>query len=603
MPVNLYLRSMGILSVLFGLVFGLSIIVAFAFEFFAGVPYELWWTVFLFAGGITVLFAFLQFLISPWIMDFTLAWIYHLDWYHVDQLDPQISSWIRTLEGEYPFNFKRVGIIRDFNPNAFTYGHFRKNARLVLSEGIFQYLNLDEQKAVIAHEAGHVVHRDFIFMTMASVIPVIAYTIFAGLRYSGWVASMRRSGRGRNQANAAVALLAIAAAAYVVYFISQYLVLFLSRVREYYADAFAGRACEDPGHLSSALVKIAYGMINVEAQNVAQSTRGRDQAPRSSFKTGFQTGIRSMGIFDKRAARHLSLSMAGQGQMSLETVSDVEVAAAFSWDLSNPWAGFLELHSTHPLPAKRVRALNEVAAHSGMAPAFPSLGRVKPPESLWDEFIIDLFHHYISPSLWIILPLILGIATTLLASPLLGIGLGMVLFSFIWWLRKREKYPKINLNRIQRSTIVGALTDMTKNSFYEASPTRGKPILIEGKIVGKGIPGYWLSEDVMVQDESGLVKIDYQSLIGFMNWLFAIFRVNELIGQNARVVGWYHRAPYPYIQLWKLETESGRTVTNHWHTLNTFIVLLFAGLGLFTTIVGIAMSVMFLPSLLALLFP
>ena len=38
----------------------------------------------------------------------------------------------------------RIGFIPDRNPTAFTYGLLRSNARIVVTQGIFEFLNEDE---------------------------------------------------------------------------------------------------------------------------------------------------------------------------------------------------------------------------------------------------------------------------------------------------------------------------------------------------------------------------------------------------------------------------------------------------------------------------
>ena len=64
---------------------------------------------------------------------------------------------------------------------AFTYGILRSNARIVVTEGIFEFLNEEEAKAVVAHELGHIVNRDFIVMTAAATLVQILYQVYAAL--------------------------------------------------------------------------------------------------------------------------------------------------------------------------------------------------------------------------------------------------------------------------------------------------------------------------------------------------------------------------------------------------------------------------------------
>lgn len=151
---------------------------------------------------------------------------------------------------DYRFSPPRIGLIPDRNPTAFTYGLLRSNARIVVTEGLFEFLSEDEARAVVAHELGHIVNRDFILMTMAGMLVQILYQVYAATTRSD---SSDKKGRGA----------IVGVAALIGYYIGLYLLLFLSRTREYLADAFsAGRV--EPKPLASALVKIAYGIVTVD---------------------------------------------------------------------------------------------------------------------------------------------------------------------------------------------------------------------------------------------------------------------------------------------------------------------------------------------------
>ncbi|MCH7555253.1 MAG: M48 family metalloprotease, partial [Proteobacteria bacterium] len=146
-------------------------------------------------------------------------------------------------------------MIDDGAPQAFTYGHTPNNARIVLSRGIFELLEPEEAEAVVAHEIGHAVHWDMFLMTVAQLVPLIFYYLYRTL------IRMRSSGGKDNSAGARIA---IAIGAYVLYMVSEYVVLWFSRTREYHADRFAGTATGNPSLLASALVKIAYGLAGRE---------------------------------------------------------------------------------------------------------------------------------------------------------------------------------------------------------------------------------------------------------------------------------------------------------------------------------------------------
>ncbi|MHA1205991.1 MAG: M48 family metalloprotease [Candidatus Hodarchaeales archaeon] len=566
MPKNLYIRSLGVMTFLWGLVFVVGMVLAAIISLAmpglipAGSEYML--------ILIPVIFALfiigLQYLISPWIMDFTMGWVYDATKYQVEDLPHHIRNFLLQQMELNNFSLKWVAIIHDNNPNAFTYGHTKKRARMAITEGILNYLSEDEQLAVVAHECGHIVHRDFIWMTVAAAIPLMLYSFYQGLMT---YAMFSRVSGGKDEQKIGAIAIAAAIGAFIAYWLSQYIVLFLSRVREYYADSFSAEATGQPGALSRALVKIAYGMVkedSINSEKMDDKNISPTERKQASKRAAFTTGMRALGIFDVTSAKNLAMSSYGRG-MKLNNES---VAKAAQWDLSNPWGRFLELSSTHPLAAKRIISLNEMQTERGLEPEFPSMGKVKYPESLWDEFLIDLFLSYVAPMLFFILPLIMaGVAILAGINPIIGIGTGLVLFGLVWKLRRREKYPKLRLSD-PVIDVTFCLTDQTKNGFYEVSPLRGKGAVFEGTVVGRGIPGYFLSEDLVIQDETGIITLDYSPILGFMSFFFALFRAPKLQGTRVKAYGWYHRGPGPVLKVWKIVTDSGKTFHNRWSGAN-----------------------------------
>ena len=139
--------------------------------------------------------------------------------------------------------YPRIGYIDDGAPNAFTYGWRKNNTRIVLTRGIFDLLTPEEAMTVVAHELGHATHYDMAVMTFAQLVPMVLYAI-----YEGTTKNVSDDDDGK----AAV----LGYVAYVLYVIAQYIILWLSRSREYYADAFAIGETRNPNGLANALVKI-----------------------------------------------------------------------------------------------------------------------------------------------------------------------------------------------------------------------------------------------------------------------------------------------------------------------------------------------------------
>ena len=79
------------------------------------------------------------------------------------------------------------------------------------------------------------------------------------------------------------------------------------------------------------------------------------------------------------------------------------------------------------------------------------------------------------------------------------------------------------------------------------------PCIIRGKIIGRGIPGLIFSEDFVMQDETGIIFLDYRQPLGIFNFLFGLLRAAQYIDQGAEITGWYRRSPIPYIEIKKLK--------------------------------------------------
>ena len=150
---------------------------------------------------LTVVINLVIWLISPWLSDLTLRWLNSMEFLEdsaVKQRYPGVHLLIHQVADDYRFKAPRIGFIPDRNPTAFTYGLLRSNARIVVTQGIFEFLTEDEQRAVVGHELGHIVNRDFILMTMAGMLVQILYQVYAVLARSKAAAATTRRARARS---------------------------------------------------------------------------------------------------------------------------------------------------------------------------------------------------------------------------------------------------------------------------------------------------------------------------------------------------------------------------------------------------------------------
>jgi heat shock protein HtpX len=520
---NLFLRSILVLALLFGLLFaiGMAVVVYFQLPTLLAV---------IFAVGVVLL----QYLLGPWILEL----IYKIQWVEMGSVDPDLTRFVETTCSNKDIPLPKFGVIDDGNPNAFTFGHYPGDARLVVTRGLIEKLDQNELQAVVAHELGHIAHWDFVVMTVAAIVPLLLYILYI----------TTRGGRGRRRSRDGGYAAIIAVVSYIAYFVSQYIVLLLSRVREYYADQFAGEATGNPEALSTALVKVAYGL--------ATATKGekRDDAR--------MLAARTMGIFDPKSAQALALAGAASGAITPTTME-----GAMKWDLWNPWAAFFELGSSHPLPAKRIRSLERQANAMSKATRFSF--RLEKPESYWDEFLVDLFANYL-PLLGAVIGGILG-AVLMIQFTALAAALGVFLlaFSAATLLKRWFSY---NHDFSQARTVASLVEEV------KVSAVRSIPCTLEGEIIGRGVPGLFYSEDLVLQDRSGFMVADYRQPIRFLEFLFGWLKAEDMIGKRGKIMGWYRRAPRPYIEMRKIVLDDGDTITSYLYPWQQFLV--YAGMGI-----------------------
>ena len=134
-------------------------------------------------------------------------------------------------------------------PNAFAMGRSQKSATVCATTGHHAALSPSELEGVMAHELAHVKHRDVLIMTIASFFASIAAMILQfGFFFGG----------GDDDENPS--FLVILLVSFLVYIVSFFLMLALSRYREFAADRGAAIITGRPSALSSALVKISGAM-------------------------------------------------------------------------------------------------------------------------------------------------------------------------------------------------------------------------------------------------------------------------------------------------------------------------------------------------------
>ena len=206
-------------------------------------------------GGSTgLMFAF----VLAAIMNFGSYWFSDklvLRMYNAQEVGPghRLFGVVERLTRQANLPMARVYVIPDPSPNAFATGRNPEHAAVAATEGLLQVLNDTELEGVIAHELAHVKHRDIL---ISSVAATLAAAIVMLARMAGYAAMFGGYGGrddGRDRGNSPLALLAMVILAPIAAMLIQ---LWVSRTREFSADAGGAQIAGNPYGLVDALKKI-----------------------------------------------------------------------------------------------------------------------------------------------------------------------------------------------------------------------------------------------------------------------------------------------------------------------------------------------------------
>lgn len=274
---------------------------------------------------ISVGFMFVQYLIGPKIVEWTMGVKYV-----TKKEDPRLCEMVESLARKAGIPSPRVGISPTKLPNAFAFGRGVKDGRICVTAGIMSLLDESELRAVIGHEMSHLKNRDVLTITILSVIPMIMYRLAFNFLFYG-----NRRERGSNT-------VLIGIAAFIFYFITNLLVLYASRIREYFADRGSIALGNSPSSLASALYKLVYGAARIDKEELRQV---------EGIKAFFASDP-SRAWQEIRELKQLDADRSGTidpTELDLLRRKKIQLSGADK---------FMELLSTHPNMLKRIKHLS-----------------------------------------------------------------------------------------------------------------------------------------------------------------------------------------------------------------------------------------------------
>jgi heat shock protein HtpX len=270
---------------------------------------------------------FLQYMIGPKIVEWTMRVRYLKR-----EENPKLFATVGDLARRANIPMPRVGIAQIALPNAFAFGRSVRDGRVCVTEGIMRLLDEDELKAVLGHELTHLKNRDVLTITILSVIPMIMYRIAWQFLFYG----RRRDERGSNT-------MLIGLVAFIFYFITNLLVLYASRIREYFADRGSLQLGNRPQALASSLYKLVYGCARMDKDSLKDAE-----------------GLKAFFINDPSQAIHEIRELS---QLDLDKNGTIDASELAVLRGKNIRLGFgdkvMELLSTHPNMLKRIKQLSD----------------------------------------------------------------------------------------------------------------------------------------------------------------------------------------------------------------------------------------------------
>src|SRR5579864_8166486 len=157
---------------------------------------------------------------------------------------PRVYDVVERLTQRIGLPMPKIYLIPTPSPNAFATGRNPKHASVAVTQGILELLDDEELEGVLAHELGHVRNRDIL---TSSIAATLAGAIVMVARIGFWFGLGGRDDRDRSGGIFMIILAPLAATL---------IQLWVSRTREYEADATGAHITHNPYALASALQKL-----------------------------------------------------------------------------------------------------------------------------------------------------------------------------------------------------------------------------------------------------------------------------------------------------------------------------------------------------------
>jgi heat shock protein HtpX len=158
----------------------------------------------------------------------------------------RVEPIVRNLTQRMGLPMPKLWLIPEESPNAFATGRNPSHASVAFTTGILQLMNDTEIEGVVAHELGHVLHRDILTSSVAAMIAA-AITMLARMAF--WFGPRNDDEEGGGIFGGILMMILAPIAAMLIQ-------MAISRSREYDADAASAKYIGSPYPLINGLQKL-----------------------------------------------------------------------------------------------------------------------------------------------------------------------------------------------------------------------------------------------------------------------------------------------------------------------------------------------------------
>ena len=504
-------------------------------------------------------FILLVFIISPWLLDGILSFFYQRQKLSLSQLltrCPETGKLLRSYCRRHNVPFPRLGILPMLAPIIFSYGHFPKNSRIIISEGLLSQLSDEEIATLLAGELGMSRYGLFPILSGAIALLQIPYTLYSQIANWGETFHQKLPKKVRLIPNwiwrdipplirnsSAI----IANVFYLVYRLWELPLNWILQAQHFYRDRLAVALTGNPNAKVRALIKITFGMTHaVEVEK---------QTPYclESFNSLLPIGYRQ-GLFLGSLCEHLPL----------ETILNQE--------FSQSYRHYLNSLNSHPPISDRAFNLLQFATKYQLP---LELDITPPPASSlsWSDRIKKTLSAYqvfplLQKSLY--LGIILG---GMLRFILWGMGILSAELDILYldWLAEAETILNASiLFTFSLSLIIGInhyfpnlklSHDNNNPNLAQWLTTMNHPqevasLRIQGQLLGRTGISNWLGQDLILKTETGMIPLHFSSRIGIIgNTLPHFSRPNQFVQKPVIVSGWLRRGVIPWLDVERITSE------------------------------------------------